>query len=518
MDDRQAMAVLHRAWERARENFGVFVRLAWPLVEPLRPLRSTTAVRAMVAHLQAVGDGQLRELVITLPPGLAKSLIASVLWPAWLQMRSPEIRILATSYVDTLSRRDTRRHRDLVETPTYQHLGCARDHAREGRDRWGLTKRSDDEIHTSAGGYRIAASVHGATTGWRADVVIGDDLLSALDAYSAASRLEARRYASEVLPSRLVEADEGRAGGYVLIGQRLHPEDPPGWAISQGWTHLDLPATHYERSTSSTPWWSDPREVGELLDPVLLPEDRLRALRTALGPYAYGAQYQQQPVMPDGGIVRRSWVPVLPLSSEDAEHGQWVISADLRAGGRDMQRSSYASIGVWVCLGPRRHRVDAVRGRLDVVETMTAIRRLCAAYPRVSQVLVEDRADGRAVVTMLQRELPVVAVSLETGDKLGRLQATVPQWEAGHVRVVPRYPLAGGGDPRVCSVEEWLGELTTFPSSPQSDQVDEASLVLLRLRSAAPSWGAVQAPRPTPPTMETARPVMRGVGRSGSEW
>lgn len=93
-----------------------FVPRAWPVVEPGKHYRSNLASDAIVEHLQAVADGQLRRLLVTVPPGLAKSTLCAVVFPAWMLARDATWRVIAASYAQSLAVRDSLRTRRLVES------------------------------------------------------------------------------------------------------------------------------------------------------------------------------------------------------------------------------------------------------------------------------------------------------------------------------------------------------------------------------------------------------------------
>jgi hypothetical protein len=112
--------------EKARRSLYEFVLQAWPIVEPATPFVNGIHVEAICQHLQAVSEGKIGNLIINVPPGHAKSLLAAVLWPAWHWISRPATRWLFASYSSTLSVRDSVRCRRLIESEWYQELWGAR--------------------------------------------------------------------------------------------------------------------------------------------------------------------------------------------------------------------------------------------------------------------------------------------------------------------------------------------------------------------------------------------------------
>jgi hypothetical protein len=106
--------------ERARRRFRDFIPLAWPIAEPGRGFLPNWHIDLIADHLQAVAEGRIRRLLITMPPGHAKSLLVSVLWPAWLWVRDPRRRGLFTAYDGDLATRDSLRCRSVLASDWYQ--------------------------------------------------------------------------------------------------------------------------------------------------------------------------------------------------------------------------------------------------------------------------------------------------------------------------------------------------------------------------------------------------------------
>ena len=154
--------------ELAGRRLAEFVRQAWGVVEPSTPFVPGWHIDAIIEHLEAVSHGQIRNLLINVPPRHMKSLLVSVFWPAWEWIRWPERRWLYSSYAATLSIRDSVKCRRLIESPWYQS-GWG--------DRFALTsdQNTKGRFDNSRSGYRLSTSVGGAATGEGGDRVVCDD-------------------------------------------------------------------------------------------------------------------------------------------------------------------------------------------------------------------------------------------------------------------------------------------------------------------------------------------------------
>src|SRR5579863_1665607 len=117
---RPTISLQHLKAEKARRRLHEFVQQAWPVLEPETAFVDGMHVRAICDHLQAVSEGHIRNLIINVPPGHAKSLLAAVFWPAWVWITHPESRWLFSSYREPLATRDSVKCRRLVESPWYQ--------------------------------------------------------------------------------------------------------------------------------------------------------------------------------------------------------------------------------------------------------------------------------------------------------------------------------------------------------------------------------------------------------------
>src|SRR6185437_10643665 len=283
---------------KAERQLRNFVRQAWPEVETGRDLIHGFYVDAICDHLQAVAEGDIKRLVITLPPGFLKSTLVSVLFPAWLWIDHPSFRFLTTSHDSDLAMRDAVRSRRVIASDWYQ-------------ERWGdrFAMTTDQNVKTryenDQTGHRISLGTGSGVTGKRGDLLIVDDPHDAKDAHSPKALAETVRWWNETMPSRL---NDPKTSPKIVIQQRLHVNDLAGNVIEQGYEHLNLPM-EYEPTTQVTGiGWTDPRNIpGELLDPERYGAKEITEKKVELGSQAYSAQYQQKPVRQEGGMFKRSW-------------------------------------------------------------------------------------------------------------------------------------------------------------------------------------------------------------------
>jgi predicted phage terminase large subunit-like protein len=461
-----------------------FVEHAWSIAEPGVSFVPGWHVDAICEHLEAVTRGQIRNLLITVPPRHTKSYLVSVFWPCWEWIDHPERRWLFSSYAESLAIRDSVKSRRLIQTPWY-------------RTNWphvellaGQSEKRRYEI--LGGGYRIAAGVGGSITGEGGDRVMADDPNNVNEAESDTVRRGVIDWWDTVMSTRL---NDPKTSAKVIIMQRCHQADLAGHVLEQGgYEHLSLPARYEGEKRATSIGWSDPRsEPGELLWPARFGEKEIADLERALGSYAAAGQLQQRPSPAEGGMLKRHWwrywrpasvtLPPVPVKMPDGsiasvEAVPLPARLDVEIQSWDMAFKDLAScdfvVGqAWGALGADRFALDQVRDRLDFPATLQAVRAFSAKWPWAVAKLVEDKANGPAVIAMLQHEIAGLIPVEPQGGKQARAAAVSPQIEAGNV-YLPHPSLAPW-------VEGFIEECATFPNGKHDDQVDTATQALIRL-------------------------------------
>lgn len=285
---------------RAEHALGSFIRQAWPVLEPGTAFVPGWHLDAIVEHLEAVSRGQIRNLLINLPPRHMKSLSVSVFWPVWEWVSNPRRRWLYSSYALSLSVRDSLKCRRLITSDWFQF-------------RWGnrfsLTGDQNAKMRfdNDRMGYRIATSVGGAATGEGGDVVCVDDPHAVQETESRAVREATLLWWDQTMSTRL---NDPKSGARVMVMQRLHERDLAGHVLEQGgYVHLCLPAEFEPARRCLTDiGWQDPRTAdGELLWPARVGPAEIAEFRRRLGPVGYAGQFQQRPAPAEGARFHAEW-------------------------------------------------------------------------------------------------------------------------------------------------------------------------------------------------------------------
>jgi predicted phage terminase large subunit-like protein len=505
--------------ERARRSLAEFTRQGWSVVEPATPLIWNWHLDALAEHLEAVSKGQIRNLLINVPPGTMKSLETCVFWPAWVWTKNPAWRVNFWSYADEVSIRDSVKCRAVVRSDWYQRSFV--------KDAWALAPDQDTKhfFQNTRMGFRMALSIGGSTTGLRGDAIVIDDPLNAKEASSKAKRQAVLNAWDQGIGNRL---NDLQTGARVVIMQRLHEEDLSGHLLRQGgWEHLCLPSefegkrrsvTYIRRQAASNEggkpetaapaplpenavappeervkFWQDPRtREGELLFEAKFPKPVLAEERKRMGSDGYAGQHQQRPAPDEGLIFKRVWLKRWHRAGEFVPEGvesrllpdrfdQELISIDCSF--KDTDGADYVAMGVWGRLGPDKFLRDQVHARLSFAETVKKTLDLRAAYPRARAILIEDKANGPAVISVLRKRVSGIIPIEPDGGKEARAHAVSPEVEAGNVYVPLHAPW----------VHAYIEEMVTFPKALNDDQVDQTTQALLRFLKARSGLDALAA-------------------------
>jgi hypothetical protein len=291
--------------QELKDDLFKFLVAAWPIVEPSQPFVDTPHVRVLCQLLQDITTGreECRRWIINVPPGTLKSLLIEVIWPAWVWARDPSKRFLTASYGQTLTIRDNLRVRDIIVSPWFQARFPVK-----------LNEEQNTKIryNTDKGGWRIATSVGGAGIGEHPDFINIDDAATAQQAESEAERKVVQDWFDRTISPRGITRKNLVV---IVVGQRLHMEDLPGYLLKRGgWGHVCLPMRYVPSrpATEDDPGYkADPRDwrtqPGELLAPALIAEDKVKQLEIDLGEYGAAGQLQQQPAPEGGGKFKREW-------------------------------------------------------------------------------------------------------------------------------------------------------------------------------------------------------------------
>jgi len=449
--------------ELAKRSLLEFTRQAWPILEPGVAMKQGWALEAICEHLEAVIRGDIKRLVINIPPGASKSRLSRVMLPLYIWTHKPWARVIGASYALNLAERDNYYARTILQTEWYQKNFGVSISSEQG------AKVNFD--NTSMGGLR-AISVGGATTGFRGDFLILDDAHNSSEGESDAKRSEAVQWFLETFQTRVNDLDNSPI---VVVGQRIHEEDVYAAAIDLGYEHLNIPMEWDEsmRKTTSI-GWTDPRsQDGELMWPERFSKDAIERLKKAMGPYASAAQLQQTPVPRKGGLINVDNIKVLDELPDEPFIAvrAWDLAASEGAGaftvglqmlyGQESDKFYIADV--------RRKQLGAGGVRQLILDT--------AEEDGVPTKIVLPQDPGQAGKALVEDMIAALTgytakAELQSGAKETRAAPLATQVDIGRVCVLNR-----------TWTRPLLDELRFFPKGKFKDQVDAAASAFNALAS-----------------------------------
>lgn len=417
--------------------------------------------------LQAVVDGKSPRLMLTLPPRHGKSTLASRCFPAYVLGRYPDMSIIAASYSADLASRMNRDVQHIMEDEPYAELFPSTKLARLG-DR-GAVRTSDMFDVVGHNGVYRSAGVGGGITGLGCQIAVLDDVIK--DRASADSPTVLQSvfdWYTSTLYTRLAPG-----GGIIVMNTRWSTQDLSGrlleaQAKGEGdeWRVINFPAIAEQDE--------EHRRKGEALHPERYPLEALERIKQAIGTRDWEALYQQHPVPDGGAIFKDEWLQRVWLPKDlPAKFDAVIMSWDLAFKNSD---ASDFVVGQLVGRhGGDYYLLDQLSGRWSFTETVAQVKELAERarirFPRVApRILIEDKANGPAVVDALKHEVSGIIPVEPDGSKEARAHAVTALFEAGNV-LLPDRSLAPW-------VDEYRLELTRFPSGAHDDQVDATTQAL----------------------------------------
>ena len=419
--------------------------------------------KLMAQKLQQVEEGKIKRLIILLPPRHSKSRTVSETFPSYFigkgKHQGKDRRVILTSYGDSLARRFGRYNRNIIEEYGEKVFNVKLDQSNTSITNWSLAGSDAGMISTGIGG---------GITGEGADLLIIDDpIKNRKEADSITYRNMIWDEWQNTLYTRL-QPD----GAVIIIVTRWHEDDlvgrllNPNYGEVEDWDIVRLPAIAEKGDLLG-------RKEGEPLWPERnFDKNWAEKTKAAVGSRVWASLYQQRPAPAEGNITNREW---WQYYDELPDLEEMIQSWDLTF--KKTQTGSYVVGQVWGAKGPDRYLIDQVRARLDFTGTLRAIRTLSKKYPEARQILIEDAANGPAIISTLRREIGGIIPIKPEGSKEERAAAVSPQIEAGNV-FLPRPGKAPW-------VQDFIEEWAVFPLGEYDDQVDAASQALNRLKSGA---------------------------------
>lgn len=398
---------------------------------------------------KAVIEGNGR-IIVNMPPQHGKSMFISKWVPIWYLSNFPHKRIILSTYEASFAAHWGRSVRDELLDNERLHVQLKQD------------AKAANFWMTKEGGAMMTAGVGGPVTGKSGDLLIIDDPVKNWD--EAKSPVYQQRNI-DWFNSTLYTRKQPNTTIIILM-TRWHERDLAGYLLeehSDNWKHIRFPAIAEGNDELN-------RSEGDPLSPERFDKEDLENTKKAVGSQVWSGLYQQRPTALEGGIVKRDWLMFYkqcPLS-----FNEMIQSWDLSF--KDTTDGSFVVGQVWGRSGADYYLVDQIRSRMDFPSTKNAIRRFTRMYPDAIKKIVEDKANGPAILSDLRREIPGMVAYSSKDSKEARLSAVSPLFESGNVFLPDK------------SIHEWITdfveELVNFPNALNDDQVDACSQALVSFK------------------------------------
>jgi predicted phage terminase large subunit-like protein len=435
----------------------------------------TPALDLIDSALIDVANGKCKRLIISMPPQEGKSSRVTTLGPLWFLVRNPDMRIAIASYGQDLAEEFGLAIRTLITSNTGDEgtldlgLRIAPDHG--AARRW--------RIAGHRGGVRSVGLAAGLTGRGAELLVIDDPIKGQADADSKVWRERVWKWWLSVANTRLAPG-----APVILILTRWHEDDLAGRVLAaedgHRWRVINIPAVadHDPAKGESDPLGREPGEF--LISARGRTDEEWREIRTAVGTRVWNSLYQGRPSPVEGAVFQRGWLRYYqqPRAVQEAS-GAWralgattvVSSWDMAF--KDTTTSDYVCGQVWAVRQGEAWLLDQVHGRMDFVESCRAVEALRHKWPQATTTLIEDKANGPAVISQLRTRIPGLIAINPTDSKTARAWAVSPFVESGNV-LLPAAHLAPW-------VSDLVEELCGFPFAAHDDRVDALTQALHRL-------------------------------------
>ena len=460
------MAVSNGMVELSRTNLMAFVKATMPSYDIGWVHREICG--QLMRFFVKVKKKESPRLIITMPPRHGKSQLVSRHFPSWGLGVDPDTSIIAASYSASLAKRFNKNVQNIIESDIYREI-FPNTSFTERSEKVRFVKRRKTYVKTMEffevpgfEGSLRSVGVEGGITGMGADILIIDDPFK--DRKSADSPTVRESVWDWYTSTAYTRLSPG--GGVLVTVTRWHEDDLVGRLVEamkqeggDQWEIINYPAIA-ERDEPH-------RKKGEALHPGRYPLEMLLRIKHNIGSYDWGSLYQQHPTPRGGGIFKAKWIRHWTECPKvfDRVIQSWDFTF------KDSENSDNVSGQVWGQLGSNFYLLDNDTDRMDFVSQVRAMQRMSSKWPEAMEKVVEDKANGPAIISAIGSRIPGIVPYTPRGSKTARAYSVSPLFEAGNVYLPPM-------DEKHPWVKKYVDELLAFPNAEHDDQVDSTTQAL----------------------------------------
>lgn len=428
--------------------------------------------KVICSHLDAFVKGDITRLMIFLQPQIGKSELVSRHLPAYIFGKDPDHRILAATYGDSFSSLFNLDVQRIMESEKYHNVFPGVMLAGHGEMGNWIKNSSTFDIVNRRGRYH-SVGVGGSLTGRTGNTLIIDDpVKNDEEARSQTFRDKQFNWFVTTARTRLKRTQNGLKPPKILLTMtRWHEDDLAARLLTIAknnpnlpqWTVLKFPAICEELGN---PY--DPRKLDQALWPEMMSREELEEVKQS-DRRTWTSLYQQRPSPESGTVLKREWwkfYKVLPADL-DTQISSWDLTF------KDGEKNDFVVGQVWGKKGANKYLIDQVRARMGFNEQILAFESMAGKHPSVVAKLVEDTANGPALIAALKAKITGIIAIKPKGSKLARAESVAPEVESGNIYLP---------DPSIAPwVHDFIEECAVFPNGTNDDQVDAFSQALNRL-------------------------------------
>lgn len=432
-----------------RQDLSSFIEKTFKSLNPGTKFHRNWHIDLLSSYLSEAIDGNIKRLIINIPPRSLKSIITSVAFPAFIIGKDPTKKIISASFARSLSIKHALDTRFVMESSWYRQLFPVTK----------LSKKQNQKskFMTNHGGFRMAVSVGSMVTGEGADILIIDDPHNPSHIYSNKRRQQVLNWYDETLSTRLNDKKEGMI---ILVMQRLHEDDLSAHLSKDyGFNILQIPAIASEEREYIVRGQKYIQKTGEIFDTKRFSRKILDNIQKEMGYRSYLAQYIQKPVEASNMLKFSdlSFYEHLKLEFE-----YFALSIDTAI--HQKEESDYSVCSIWGVKQDYYYLIQLYRAKPSYSQLKSKIISYVRKYkPRY--ILIEDHGSGSILIQDMKYLGIENIISIRPKfDKITRFTNILGMIESARVKFPKRADL--------------IGELTTFPHSKHDDIIDSISQFL----------------------------------------
>lgn len=439
-----------------KNNLPSYIHKVFTEINPRNNYYSNWHIDLICEYLNEVENGNIKRLVINIPPRSLKSISISVAWTSWLLGHNPEKRIINASYSQNISNKLSQDTRFVMESNWYKNLFT--------KTRISKKQNQKSKFLTTKYGFRYSTSVGGTLTGEGGDYLIVDDPHNPTQIHSEKIRNKTVDWFLNTFSTRLNDRKNGKI---IVIMQRLHNEDLCGFIennASKDWEFLRIPIISNEKIYFNIGNKKFEMSKNQIINERLFDQKTINNLISEIGLANFETQYQQKPAKNNYKLLNKDFIKFyekLPLKFDYIIHS-WDTAIKVS------ETSDYSAMTCWGVYNEKYYLISYICEKYEYPDLKREIKSEILKY-NPDKILIEDKASGQSIIQDLKREnIKNIEAIKAIKDKISRFASTIELFESGRVFL----------DKNNIKTQRIIHELTNFPDIKHDDITDTISQFL----------------------------------------